>query len=99
MSRLEVPLLGRKLWATGDILVRAELDLLLKDAAGNLAAETFRADPGSEMTTLTAAAPATVTVLPLEPVSDVVGFALFVSFVFELVPVVAWLPAFAFETC
>jgi hypothetical protein len=54
MSRLEVPLLGRKLWATGDILLRAELDLLLKDAAGNWAAETFRADPGSEMTTMPA---------------------------------------------
>jgi hypothetical protein len=34
MSRLEVPLRDRKLWATGDVFLRAELDLLLNDNAG-----------------------------------------------------------------
>lgn len=54
MSRLEVPLLDRKLWATGDVLLRAELDLFLKDSAGNWQRETFRVDCGSEMTTMPA---------------------------------------------
>jgi hypothetical protein len=35
MSRLEVPLLHRVLWSTGDLLLRAELGLLLKDKAGH----------------------------------------------------------------
>jgi hypothetical protein len=34
MSRLEVPLKHRTLWATGDILLRAELVLLIKDNLG-----------------------------------------------------------------
>jgi hypothetical protein len=55
MSRLEVPLLHRTLWATGDVLLRAELALLLKDQAGNWVPQTFRVDPGSEMTTFPAA--------------------------------------------
>ncbi len=55
MSRLQVPLLGRTLYATGDLLLRAELDLLLKDRAGNWQPETFRFDTGSEMTTMPAA--------------------------------------------
>jgi hypothetical protein len=54
MSRLEVPLLDRKLWATGDILLRAELDVALKDDSGNWSPETFRVDSGAEMTTMPA---------------------------------------------
>jgi hypothetical protein len=54
MSRLAVPLLDRKLWATGDILLRAELDLLLKDGSGVWTQETFRVDSGTEMTTMPA---------------------------------------------
>jgi hypothetical protein len=54
MSRVVVPLLERKLWATGDILLRAELDLLLKDATGNWQRETFRVDSATEMTTMPA---------------------------------------------
>ena len=54
MSRLEVPLKHRTLYATGDILLRAELTLLLKDAAGIWHKETFRVDSGSEITTLPA---------------------------------------------
>jgi hypothetical protein len=54
MSRLEIPLLDRKLWATGDILLRAELAVALKDSAGNWSPETFRVDSGAEMTTMPA---------------------------------------------
>jgi len=54
MSRLEVPLRDRKLWATGDVLLRAELDLLLNDNAGQWKADTFLVDSGTEMTTMPA---------------------------------------------
>ena len=54
MSRLEVPLLGRPVWATGDILLRAELDLLIKDNSGAWQTETFRVDSGTEMTSMPA---------------------------------------------
>jgi len=54
MSRLEVPLRDRTLWATGDVLLRAELDLLLKDDAGQWKADTFLVDSGTEMTTMPA---------------------------------------------
>jgi hypothetical protein len=52
MSRLEVPLLHRTLWATGDVLLRAELRLLLKDRNGIWKPRRFRVDSGSEMTTM-----------------------------------------------
>jgi hypothetical protein len=55
MSRLEVPLLGKRVWATGDILLRAELDLLIRDDNGVLRPETFRVDSGAEMTSMAAA--------------------------------------------
>src|SRR4051812_44911401 len=55
MTRLEVPLLGKPVWSTGDILLRADLDLLLKDNSGGWQSETFRVDSGSEMTTMPAA--------------------------------------------
>jgi hypothetical protein len=54
MTRLAVPLLERKLWATGDVLLRAELQLALKDNAGQWLSETFLVDSGSEMTTMPA---------------------------------------------
>lgn len=54
MSRLIVPLRHRILWATGDILLRGELELLLKDHTGAWVQETFRVDSGSEMTTMPA---------------------------------------------
>jgi hypothetical protein len=54
MSRLQIPLLDRKLWATGDVLLRAELDLVLKDILGNWVPETFRVDSGAEMSTMSA---------------------------------------------
>ena len=55
MPRLEVPLLHRTLWASGDVLVHGELELLMKTAAGVWQRETFRVDSGSEMTTMPAA--------------------------------------------
>ncbi len=54
MRHLEVPLQHRTLWATGDVLLRAELRLLLKDNAGQWRAATFLVDSGSEMTTMPA---------------------------------------------
>jgi hypothetical protein len=54
MSRLEVPLRHRILWATGDILLRAELDLLLQDRSATWQRQVFRVDSGSEMTTMPA---------------------------------------------
>ena len=47
MSRLELPIKRDILYATGDILLRAELVLLLKDSSGNWQPETFRVDTGS----------------------------------------------------
>lgn len=54
MSRLVTPLLYRTLWATGDVLVRAELKLLLKTNQGNWRTRRFRADSGAEITTMPA---------------------------------------------
>ncbi len=54
MSRLEVPLLGRLLRATGQIVLRAELKLWLRDAQNVLQSATFRVDSASEMTTMPA---------------------------------------------
>jgi hypothetical protein len=55
MPRLEVPLKYRTLYANGDILLRAELRLLLNDNTGGWKAETFLVDSGTEMTTMPAA--------------------------------------------
>jgi hypothetical protein len=54
MSRLEVPVLARTLWHTGDILLWVELDLFLKDGAGQWPRQTFLVDSGTEITTLPA---------------------------------------------
>jgi len=53
MSRLQQPLLHQVLWSTGDLILRAELDLLLKDLYGNWHAKTFR-DSASDMSTMPA---------------------------------------------
>jgi hypothetical protein len=55
MSRLERPLVSRRLWTTGDEVVRAELDLELKTGRGTWVTVRFRVDPGTEMTTMLAA--------------------------------------------
>jgi hypothetical protein len=54
MSRLEVPLLYRTLYASGDLLLRAELNLLVRDQGGIWHPETFRVDSGTEMSTMPA---------------------------------------------
>jgi hypothetical protein len=54
MSRLEVAHRYRKFWATGDVLLSSELDLLLKDNDGQWKADTFLVHSGSEMTTIPA---------------------------------------------
>jgi hypothetical protein len=54
MSRLVTPLRFHTLWATGDVLVRAELELLLKDNQGSWRPATFRWDSGAEITTMPA---------------------------------------------
>src|SRR4051812_37138149 len=54
MSRLVLPLLDRRLQATGDVLLRAELRLLLRNGTGLWKDETFLVDSGSEMTTVPA---------------------------------------------
>jgi len=54
MSRLEQPLDYLILWSTGDLILRAELDLLLKDSLGNWHARSFRVDTVSDMTTMPA---------------------------------------------
>ena len=53
MSRLLVPLLGRSVLATGDVLIRGELSVLLRDANGIWKPATF-ADSGTEMPTMPA---------------------------------------------
>lgn len=55
MARLEVPLQEVTLWQTGDLVLRAWLDLSLKDAAGNWHEVRFRVDTGSDMNSLSAA--------------------------------------------
>lgn len=55
MSRLEVPLLSKKVWATGDLVLRAELDLLIRDENEIWRPVTFRVDSGTEMTSMAAA--------------------------------------------
>jgi hypothetical protein len=55
MSRLEVPLIERKLQSTGDVLLHAELALEIKTDQGAWKRITFLVDSGTEMTTMPAA--------------------------------------------
>jgi hypothetical protein len=54
MPSLQLPILGKLLWATGDILLRAELTLLLRTNQKTWQKVVFRIDPGTEMTTMPA---------------------------------------------
>ncbi len=54
MSRLQKPINERVLWSTGDLILWAELDLLLKDSFGNWQVQSFRVDSATDMTTLPA---------------------------------------------
>jgi hypothetical protein len=55
MSRLELPLVSRKLSTTGDDVVRAELVLEVKTNQGAWEPIRFVVDSGTEMTTMPAA--------------------------------------------
>ncbi len=55
MSRLAIPLRDKLLRATGDTLLRAELDLLVCDSSQKWFPLTFRVDSGTEMTSMVAA--------------------------------------------
>src|SRR5262245_11516399 len=54
MSRLMVPYTHRTLWATGDVLLSAYLRLQIKTRLGNWVTRAFRADSGSEISTMPA---------------------------------------------
>jgi hypothetical protein len=54
MSRLVVPVVGRVLFATGDVLLRTQIDLLLKDSAGRFHQRRFRVDTATDVTTFPA---------------------------------------------
>jgi hypothetical protein len=71
VSRLAVPLIGKTLRATGDVLLRAELDLFIKTDAQTWEQVVFLVDPGSEMTTMPAAG-AKMLHIPI-PANPVVG--------------------------
>ena len=55
MARLEIPLRHRKLWRTGDVLLRAEVMLSLKTNRGTWEKAPFLFDSGTEMTCMPAA--------------------------------------------
>jgi hypothetical protein len=52
MSHVELPLRDRKLWATGDVLLWADLDVHVKDNAGQWKADTFLVDSESGLMAL-----------------------------------------------
>jgi hypothetical protein len=54
-SRLAIPVLGKKLWVTGDVLLRSEIELLVWTSHNAWEPLSFRADSGNEMTTMPAA--------------------------------------------
>src|SRR5262249_44851910 len=54
MSRLEVAIQHQILWNTGDVILWADLELLLKDASGNFHPEISRVDTGSQVSTMPA---------------------------------------------
>jgi hypothetical protein len=54
VSRLEIPLRHDILWATGDLLLRGEMVLHLRDSSGNWQRLTFRYDSGSDITAMPA---------------------------------------------
>jgi hypothetical protein len=55
MSRLLIPVQDRKLKATGDVLLRAELTLSIRTNKRTWEPVVFLADSGTEMTTMPAA--------------------------------------------
>ncbi len=54
MSRLAIPVTRQVLLTTGDVLLRADVTLALKDGAGNFVKQDFRIDSASDVTTFPA---------------------------------------------
>jgi hypothetical protein len=54
MSRLAVAISGKILWSTGDLRLCVDVDLLLKDSAGNWISDSFRLDTATDVTTFPA---------------------------------------------
>jgi len=54
MSRLAIPVIGQTLYSTGDVTLRADVTLALKDSAGNFVKQDFRIDSASDVTTFPA---------------------------------------------
>jgi hypothetical protein len=54
MSRLAIPVIGKPLWATGDLRLWADIDLLVRAGSGQYQRERFRVDSGTEITTFPA---------------------------------------------
>jgi hypothetical protein len=54
MSRLQIPVSYQTLWATGDVRLWVEIELLLKDAAGTFTRKSFHVDSATELTTFPA---------------------------------------------
>src|SRR5262245_1048994 len=54
MSRLAIPIIGKTLWATGDVRLWVDIYLLIRDGSGQYQRERFRVDSGTEITTFPA---------------------------------------------
>ncbi len=54
MSRLEIPVNGQILFATGDVRLWVEITLLIRDGRGNFVGRDFFVDTGTEVTTFPA---------------------------------------------
>ncbi len=54
MSRLEVPILGKIIRATGDVILWAGLDLLLRNSSAAFLSYPFLVDTGTQITTFPA---------------------------------------------
>lgn len=55
MTRIAIPVLERTLRSTGDVLLRVEVELLLRTNQGGWEQETFLVDTGTELSTFPAA--------------------------------------------
>ena len=51
MSRLAIPIIGKTLWATGDVRLWADISLLMRDGSGQYQKVIFRVDAGTAITT------------------------------------------------
>jgi len=54
MSRLAIPVDGRTLYATGDVMLRVRIGLLVRNGSGGWSRRLFRVDSGTDITTFPA---------------------------------------------